>query len=167
MEDTDVEEPLLRAARAIGDAVEFHARACLGDPSDVVGIVQAGETLVAAVLEYEKRLSVDTGWSNPVRHLGRLPQYDASAGADPTDASLGPQARITAKYLVEIDDEGMLGNLAEGRGGDRQPGVEGALRFLAESDGWDVSQYPPGAMRLIAAGVDVSAHPDQAGSGSG
>lgn len=64
------------AARAVCQAVEAHAQLCLADSNDVLGIIGTGERLVAAMLEYERRLS-DTGWSNPLRHLGRMPLYES------------------------------------------------------------------------------------------
>ncbi len=152
------ERPLLLAAESLSQAVDAHARACLADATDVVSIIKAGEVLVAAVLEYERRL-MDTGWSNPIRHLGRLPAYMSD---DMRDAGTGGGALgavhvgVVANYLVEVDDEELLSNLVEGRGGDRPSSVEDGVRFLFESDSWDVGQYPGGTIRLADVAVDIS-----------
>lgn len=158
MDEQKSEQPLMLAARSVGEAVEAHARACVDDASNVAGIIEAGEVLVAAVLEYERRL-LDTGWSNPIRHLGRLPVY---ASDDVYEADTGSGASdvvrvgVAANYLVEVNDEELLGNLVEGRGGDRPSSVEEAVRFLFESDSWDVWQYPPRRLILVEADVDIS-----------
>lgn len=159
MDEPISEKPLMMAAHAVCDAVAAHAQACAGDTSNVVDVVEAGEALVAAVLEYEKRLGAETGWSNPIRHLGRLPQY---AGGDQYDTRAGRRAvdvarvRVAVSYLVEVNDEEMVGNLVESGGGDPPPTIEDAVRFLFESDSWDVRRYPPGSVRLIDVDVDIS-----------
>jgi len=153
------EPELVRAARDVGRAIEAHARTVLDNAQDIGGIVVAASALREAVLRYEERLMSETGWSNPVRHLGRLPQYshdDQEGDATPGDLDAAVRVRVAASYVVAVSDEDVLANFVEGRGGDRPSSVEDAVRFLYESDSWDVLQYPPGRVRLVQADVGIS-----------
>jgi hypothetical protein len=150
------EQRLVLAAQAVCHAIETHARTVLDDPYEVASVVKAAVALQHAVLTYEERLMSDAGWSNPIRHLGRLPQFtseDLYGDSPPDDAA---RVRVVAKYVVAVKDEELLSNLVEGRWGDRPSNVEEAVRFLYESDSWDVAQYPPGRIRLLEADLDIS-----------
>lgn len=151
--------PLISAAEQVSEAIEAHARVTLNHPEDVRNILQAGSALRDAVLRYEARLMGDTGWSNPIRHLGRLSMYsDGDQGGVPGGvAPESPRIEVSAKYVVGIPDEELLFNLVESRGGDRPSTAEDAVRYLFESDSWDIRQYPPSRVQFINVDVHVSA----------
>lgn len=99
-----------------------------------------------------------SGWSNPIRHLGRLPMYSGDeAESVSEDGDAASNVRVTATSDLSVTDERDLFNFVEGRGGERPSTVDGAVRFLFESDSWDVGQYPPGRIRLTRAEIEVVA----------
>lgn len=151
--------PLFEAASAVAAAVEVHARMAADEDSDVASVISAGVALRDAVLQYEERLIADTGWSNPIRHLGRLPVYtkdDDLVAASGTGSAPMKEVRVKADYVVGVADEALLFNFVESRGGERPSTVVDAVRFLFESDSWDAWQYPPGRLRLLDVGVTYS-----------
>lgn len=148
---------LEEAARKVGAAIEAHAGVVSDDPNDVLRVIEAGDVLRRAVLDYETILMDSSGWSNPIRHLGRLPMFsedfDESNAGDAYDAEW--TVRVTATYELSVADEELLNNLVEGRGGERPSTVAGAVRFLFEADSWDVQQYPSARIRLARAELQV------------
>lgn len=158
---SDAEPPLNpeAVAREVCQAIEGHARVVLDEPDNIKRVIDAGNMLRDAVLRYETALRAASGWSNPIRHLGRLPMYSGDRpGASSVDAdSIGSGVSVTATYYLSIEDEIALYNFVEGRGGERPSSLEAAVRFLFEADSWDVWQYPPGRVRLVRADVEVAA----------
>ena len=146
---------LMAAVDQVCGALQAHARVALAG-ADVLSIIQAGNALRSAVLKYEQVLRETTRWSNPIRHLGRLPMYysgEEHRSGEDGDA-VGERFRVAAEYVVEVVDEELLANFAESRGDDRPSDAREAIRFLFESDSWDVWQYPPDRLRLVD--VDVT-----------
>jgi hypothetical protein len=114
MDDTGA-IPLLAAADEVRRTIEIHANTCLADREDVRRIVQAGQALNAAVLEYEQRLMEATGWSNPIRHLGLLPMYrEGDEYLSVADSDVDAERfRVAAEYHVVVTDEELLANFVE------------------------------------------------------
>lgn len=139
----------------VTSALYQHARLC-DEKAPVSDIVQAGEELVATVIEYEKALFEMTGWSTPIRHLGRLPMYSLSGtqGAEVPALPAGEPIEVLERYVL-IVDAGAVEVLAEGRGASAMNNATEAVRFLIESDGWDIHQYPTNAVRLLEHHLDV------------
>jgi hypothetical protein len=154
-------------AQAVAGAIQEHARVVRDNPDDSAHVVRAGEALREAVLEYEVALRETSGWSNPIRHLGRLPMYSSdlvvwSDERSELDQELETRASdlvLTATYRISVNDtEGLL-TLVEGRGGARPTSAVNAVRWLFESDGWDLWQYPRNRIGVV--GVEVRVEADE------
>lgn len=148
----------------VESALRAHARAAQQHPDDIAAIIEAGNAVRQEVLKYERILMHETGWSNPIRHLGPLStglrvqvedDVDLKTGSDTT------QVTVRAEYVVAVESQWEIETFVEARGGERPNSIIEAVRYLYESDGWDVAQYPPRRIRLISRREDVSLTTDK------
>lgn len=161
MEQDESNLDLRAAVQSVCQALDTHARVVLEDRDDVPRVIEAVNALQAAVLAYEAALMESSGWSNPIRHLGRLPLYVSDdiwhasddLGQESSHSENTTRVRVGVEYTLAVDDEELLGNFVEGRGGDRPSSTLEAVRFLFECDSWDPQQYPPFYIRFL--GIDV------------
>lgn len=152
---TDGDGDLGALAEEVGSRLADHARVCTDVEARPEDVARAGEAAVSALLAYERRLGVLTGWSNPLRHLGPVPVHDGLVD-DRSAAEGALLGTAVVTYRVAVSDDVGLGHLVEGRGGDAPPDLAGALRALIHQDGWDPESYPSGLITLLAADVDVT-----------
>jgi hypothetical protein len=154
------------AATRVCDAIRRHAATCQDEPENVAAVIQAGEALSKAVLEYEEVLRSTSGWSNPIRHLGPLPLFRESAtpvaDSDTTpheDHTVPTRSEVAARYRLSVDDPDALLAFASGRFGVDVSNLSDAVRALYEAESWDPEQYPRGLIRVEDAHVEIVVHP--------
>lgn len=148
----------------VESALRAHARAVQHHPENVAAIIEAGNALRQEVLEYERVLMDETGWSNPVRHLGPQPAHSRVQGLDDIDLKSGSdaiQVSVSAEYIVAVDSQWGIETFVEARGGERPNSIVEAISYLYECDGWDAAQYPPRRIRLVSRRHDVSLTTDE------
>lgn len=154
------------AAGAVCDAIHRHAETCRDEPENVSAVVQAGEVLCRAVLDYEAALRATSGWSNPIRHLGSLPLFKDRLGAVEGDGEIAPpdeegdaaftRVDVAVRYHLRIDNDDDLLAFASGRFGEEVFDVREAIRVLFEAESWDPERYPCGLVKVENVGVEIS-----------
>lgn len=154
------------AASDVCEAIRRHAKICEEGPDNVGDVVLAGEALREAVIRYEKVLSATSGWSNPIRHLGRLPLFEdgprpvepvsdaAPAGEERREAAR--RVRLSAHYHLRVTSEDALLAFASGRFGREVSDPVEAIKILFEAESWDPERYPPGLIGVEEVGVEIS-----------
>jgi hypothetical protein len=152
-------DSISNAARAVCDALRHHAEACENEPNNIGRVISAGETLSGAVLQYEKALAEQAGWSNPIRHLGPPVWHEqvarSATGSDALHGDEGISLVLSARYEIRVFDDEALLTFVEGRFGDRTRTIENAIELLCRAEGWDPGRYPPGLLALDGLEIDV------------
>lgn len=153
---------LVAAASRVAHAIKWHATVCVANPRDVAAIVAVGEELVESVLHYERVLRDSTGWSNPLRHLGSLPMFDAEPPLSTPEAGGRDEERtnpvrlvLDASYRLIVDERRTVA-FAEGRTGEEMGNVEEAVVSLFKADSWNPEGYPPGFLAVESVTVEVA-----------
>jgi hypothetical protein len=149
---------LLAAVARVAAAMREHAEAAAEGESPPV-VVRKGASLNAAVLEYEKLLGDVTGWSAPIRHLGKLPAFEDS-GPDRSDPD-GSGWEVVATYRLRTRADDDLCRFVSARYGEETHEPAAALKTLYEADGWDPLQYWPGLLDVVTAEVTVAPMSEQ------
>jgi len=154
-------------AAEVCDAIRRHAEICQDQPENVGVVVQAGEALSKAVLDYEVSLRATSGWSNPIRHLGPLPLFAERVGPVGTDEQVAPSSQgrdaaftridVEVRYHLRVDSDDALVAFAGGRFGVEVSDVREAIRVLFEAESWDPERYPPGLVDIENVSVEISA----------
>jgi len=157
---TDEDDDLIALAAEVGARLVEHARACTEAEVSPAEVASAGDAAVAAVLAFERQLDAQTGWSNPLRHLGALPSYDGPVEHPPA-TGLANLGKVVATYRLAVVDETGVRHLVEGRGGDAPADVATSLRALIGQDGWDPARYPSGLIEVLGIEVDVTLDGDR------
>jgi hypothetical protein len=158
---------LTTAAATVCAAIRYHATTCEQEADNPEAVIAAGKALADAVLEYETVLRAASGWSSPIRHLGPLPLFREDTSSHDRDggdarshrAQLTPtptRARITATYLLRIDDDDDLVAFVSGRFGDDLSEVREAINTLYKAESWDPHRYPPGLLNVERVTVTTS-----------
>jgi len=150
------EGALASAADKVCAAIRRHAATCEQRPDDVGAVVREGEALSQAVLDYEAVLGAESGWSNPIRHLGPLPVFRAQPGRVP-GRSGAVRVGIEAHYRLQVGDEDAVLAFVSGRFGDEVSDLGEAVEKLFKSESWDPQRYPPGLLDVedIEVGVTI------------
>ena len=153
---------LIDAAKAVGEALLRHAAVCSNSPDDFRTVIEAGEVLVSAVNVYEQVLHAQTGWSNPIRHLGPIPGLDQDGLVEPTshqrttDVDQAIAVKVSVNYKLVVNEEALV-RFVQTRVSPDPKNAGEAVDLLFRSDSWDVGQYPPSIASLQSMELQISA----------
>ena len=121
------------------------------------------------MIRYEAVLASTSGWSNPIRHLGRLPLFDdrstseeVTGGPARQRANESPtvtRVEISARYNLRVRDDDALLAFASGRFGNDVQDVKEAVKVLFEAESWDPDRYPPGLLDVEDVSAEISVVP--------